>query len=104
MPIGGVVINCRKEHTREVLAELAGNRGVEVHGADEAGNIVAVLDTETSEEMEALITALNRQEQILGVGLTYLNTEDEAEHLADGENISNPFGFRKPSINRADGD
>lgn len=97
MPISGVVITSRPEEKDIVLAELAGYPGVEIHGADEKGNIVAVLDTSSSEEMEKLIDIINKHDHVLNVGLTYLNTEDEAEAMAGGERLEKPFGFRKPA-------
>ena len=95
MPIGGVVIACVPEKKQSVLAMLATIAGVEVHGDDDGGNIVAVIDTKSSEEMEALIDRINGSEQVLSVGMTYLNTEDEAERLAAGERLAKPFGFKK---------
>ena len=71
--------------------------GIEVHGDDDKGHIVAVLETESSEEMEALIDRIAKDENVLNVGLTCLNTEDEAEKMARGDKISKPFGFRKPT-------
>ena len=46
--------------------------------------------------MELLIDTINKHKDILNVGMTYLNTEDEAERMAKGEKLSKPFGFRKP--------
>ncbi|MGI9538337.1 MAG: chaperone NapD [Desulfocapsaceae bacterium] len=96
MPIGGVVITCRAELSETVLRDLKSYSTLEIHGADDKGNIVAVIDSETSEEMETLIDTINKHEHILNVGMTYLNTEDEAEKMARGEKLTKPFGFRKP--------
>ena len=96
MPIAGVVITGRGEDTRELLKVLDDLPGIDVHGHDVSGNIVAVLDTSSSEEMERLIEAVNRDARVLNVGLTYLNTEDEAVKLADGERLPRPFGFKQP--------
>jgi nitrate reductase NapD len=95
MPIGGVVISSVPENKALVLEGLAKISEVEVHGADEAGNIVAVLDTATSEEMETVVDRINSDANVLTVGMTYLNTEDEAELLAKGERLAKPFGFKK---------
>lgn len=95
MPIGGVVITSVPEKKALVLAGLATISEVEVYGDDAAGNIVAVLDTETSEEMETIIDRINKDTNVLSVGMTYLNTEDEAERLAHGERLAKPFGFKK---------
>ena len=96
MPIGGVVITCRAEHKDAVLKDLEPFSALEIHGSDEKGNIVAVIDSESSEDMERLIDSINKHEHILNVGMTYLNTEDEAGKMARGEKLAKPFGFRKP--------
>jgi len=96
MPISGVVITVITAEIEVVLNQLAGLSAVEVHGHDEQGQIVAVLETDSSEEMEALIDRIAKDKNVLNVGLTYLNTEDEAEKMMHGEHLSRPFGFRMP--------
>jgi periplasmic nitrate reductase NapD len=76
MPIGGVVISTWPGDLETARKQLASLAGVEIHGADEQGNIVAVFDTRTSEEMERLMEAVNACPQVLHAGLTYLNMED----------------------------
>jgi nitrate reductase NapAB chaperone NapD len=93
MPISGVVINTRAGDTSVVLRRLGMMAGVEVHGDDAAGAIVAVLETATSEAMQDLIDSIGRDELVLHVGLTYLNTEDEAEQLSSGRDVPRPLGF-----------
>lgn len=95
MPIGGVVIASQPEKKDQVVADLAQIPEIEVHGDDEKGNIVAVLDTTSSEEMEKIIDRINKDENVLNVGMTYLNTEDEADRMAQGEKLAKPFGFKK---------
>jgi len=96
MPIGGVVITGRSEDTDQIVAMLSSLNGLDVHGSDESGNIVAVLDTKSSEDMERLIERINKDDRVLNVGLTYLNTEDEADQMASGIKLPKPFGFKKP--------
>ena len=96
MPISGVVITTHADSKDRVLADLAQYAELEIHGADEKGHIVAVIDSESSDAMERLIDTINKHKDILNVGMTYLNTEDEAERMAKGEKLSKPFGFRKP--------
>lgn len=96
MPISGVVIASQPAEKQKVLQALAQLSDVEVHGDDEKGNIVAVIDTKSSEDMERLIDRINKDPHVLNVGLTYLNTEDEAERMSQGEKLAKPFGFRKP--------
>jgi nitrate reductase NapAB chaperone NapD len=95
MPISGVVITSMPTAKTEVLRALAANPAVEVYGDDEQGNIVAVLETTTSENMGKLIDRIGNNPGVLQVGLTYLNTEDEAERMAKGEAMAKPFGFRQ---------
>lgn len=99
MPISGVVITCTANKIEAVCTELtaAHQSALEIHGTDDKGHIVGVLETESSEAMENIINKMNKLEDILNVGLTYLNTEDEAERMARGEQIPKPFGFRKPA-------
>jgi periplasmic nitrate reductase NapD len=80
MPIGGVVISTRPDDLEEARKQLANLAGVEIHGADEQGNIVAVFDARTSEEMERLMEAVNACPLVLHAGLTYLNMEDMLEN------------------------
>jgi nitrate reductase NapD len=95
MPIGGVVIMCKPDRRDELLARLEGERGVEIHGADERGNIVAVLDAENTEALEKLMKRISGFETVLQVGLTYLNTEDETEKIVNGEYSPKIFGMRR---------
>jgi nitrate reductase NapAB chaperone NapD len=96
MPISGVVITGRQAEKAEVLQALAVFPEVEVYGDDDKGNIVAVLETGSSEEMEKLIDRIGKNRHVLHVGLTYLNTEDESDRPANGELPARPFGFRRP--------
>ncbi len=94
MPISGVVVSSLPADVEEVMQYLATLAGVEVHGGDAAGNIVAVLETGSSETMQDLIDLIGKDRRILNVGLTYLNTEDEALQAAEGKKTPLPLGFR----------
>ena len=83
MPIGGFVINIDPERTSEATEILATIPEIEVHGSDDKGNIVAVIDTETSKAMQQIVDDLNTFECILTVGLTYMNVEDESVSLGN---------------------
>ncbi len=96
MPVGGVVITVKDAEKQQALEILSALTEVEVFGDDDQGHVVAVLETETSEAMEKLIDRLTENECILQVGLTYLNTEDEAELMATGKPLPRPYGFRQP--------
>ncbi|MCL2458489.1 MAG: chaperone NapD [Desulfobulbus sp.] len=76
MPISGVVITTRPEDLDQTQRFLAACVGVEVHGADDQGNIVAVFDTRTTGEMEHLLKTVNACPLVLHAGITYLNMED----------------------------
>jgi nitrate reductase NapD len=98
MPISGVVISSRPQDKTDVLLTLAAMSAVEVFGDDEQGHIVAVLETASSEDMQNLIDRISKDQMVLNVGLTYLNTEDEALRLPDGKDVPKPIGFRKESL------
>ena len=98
MPISGVVISSRPQDKTDVLLTLATMSAVEVFGDDEQGHIVAVLETASSEDMQNLIDRISKDQMVLNVGLTYLNTEDEALQMADGKEFAKPIGFRKESL------
>jgi periplasmic nitrate reductase NapD len=83
MPIGGFIINIDPENSIEALKYLSDISCLEVHGSDDHGNIVAVIDTETSKEMQKVVDDLNKLEFVLTVGLTYINVEDEGEGVLD---------------------
>ena len=84
MPIGGFVITVDPERKKEALETLAKYPQAEVHGADEKGNVVVVLETETSDEMEHLTKQLEKEESLLSVGITYFDAEDEVEKIEQG--------------------
>ncbi len=95
MPIGGVVISTWPEDRDQTLEALHRMSQVEVYGADDRGNIVVVLESRTTDAMEKLMRDIEKLETVLSVGLTYLNTEDEAEKIARGEYVPQIFGRRR---------
>lgn len=96
MPIGGFVITHAPGQRKEALAHLEGIDAIEVHGTDDDGNIVAVMDTETSSEMDDIVHALQRHELFLTVGVAYLHAEDEIKAMERGEiEFGSPFGSRR---------
>ncbi|MCX5870304.1 MAG: chaperone NapD [Deltaproteobacteria bacterium] len=95
MVIAGFVVQCQPQSQQDTLAALEAIGQVEIFGADEKGNIVTVVDAESSADLEKIVKKMEKLEQVLTVGLTYLNMEDEAEQIALGELSSDPFP-RKP--------
>lgn len=93
MPIGGFVINVDPANPAPAIEALSGMKCVDVHGHDEKGNVVAVLDCSTSDEMESLVEKINCIDGVFSVGLTYFNAEDEVNNMEKGEYIpSRSFG------------
>lgn len=84
MPIAGVVISVKTEETQEAARLLTDVAGVEVHGANDQGQIVAVLESPSIKAMEKLVDSINALPPVLNVGLTYINTEDESPGQNDG--------------------
>ena len=98
MPVGGFVINVDPAESVPALEKIRAMKCVEVHGHDEMGNVVVVLDCETSEDMEDIVKRISCIEEVLSVGLTYFNAEDEVKRMERGEYIpSRSFG-NKPLI------
>lgn len=99
MPIGGFVINVDPENPAPAIEVLSGMKCVDIHGHDEKGNVVAVLDCDTSDEMESLVEKINGIDGVFSVGLTYFNAEDEIDNMEKGKYIPlRSFGnkiFRK---------
>jgi len=84
MPIGGFVITIDTAEKETILKKIEAYTQIEVHGTDEKGNVVAVLDTESSEEMEELTSQLQKTEGILSVGIAFFDAEDEIEKIHQG--------------------
>ncbi len=91
MVIAGFVIQCQPQSQQETIAALDAIGQVEVFGADEKGNIITVVDAESSADLEKIVKKMEKLEQVLTVGLTYLNMEDEAEQIAAGAFSPDPF-------------
>jgi len=95
MPIGGFVITCDPAD-RGVVTEKISVVAVSLKKkSDEKGNIIAVIDTATSDEMDDLVKAISKMDEVLSVGLAYLNAEDEIGRIASGEIKPDPFGRKK---------
>jgi nitrate reductase NapD len=94
MVIAGFVIQCQPQSQQDTVAALEAIGQVEVFGADEKGNIVTVVDAESSADLEKIVKKMEGLDQVLTVGLTYLNMEDEAEQIALGVISPDPFPRR----------
>ncbi|MDY0212138.1 MAG: chaperone NapD [Desulfuromonadaceae bacterium] len=96
MPIGGFIVNTLPQDCAAVVTVLEQMPGVEIHATDLDGNIVAVIDSQTTDSMEACVKDMEELEQVLSVSAAYLHAEDEVEKIERGELIpSNPFGKSK---------
>lgn len=91
MVIAGFVVQCQPQGQQETVAALEAIGQVEVFGADGQGNIITVVEAESSADLEKIVKKLERLEQVLTVGLTYLNMEDEAGQIAIGALSPDPF-------------
>ncbi|MBA3005201.1 MAG: chaperone NapD [Proteobacteria bacterium] len=95
MVIAGFVVQCQPQSQQDTVVALEALGQVEVFGADEKGNIVTVVDAESSADLEKIVKKMEGIEQVLNVGLTYLNVEDEAKKIASGDLSPNPFPRKK---------
>jgi nitrate reductase NapD len=91
MIIAGFVVQCHPRSQQDTVVALEALGQVEVFGADKQGNIVTVVDAASSADLEKIVKKMEGLEQVLTVGLTYLNMEDEAVKIAHGELAPNPF-------------
>jgi nitrate reductase NapD len=97
MPVGGFVVAVALEERENVVEFLKNLGGSTVYGYDEDGNIVMVLDMESSEEMEKTVEEVKKTPGVLHVGLAYMHYEDELEKIEKG--IIKPeirFGRKPP--------
>lgn len=79
LPIAGVVISAQQEKAGLLEEKLRTCPGVEIHGRDEKGHLIAVLEAASKEGMEGLIRRLEGMEGMLHLGVTFLaNDEDSA--------------------------
>ncbi|MFH2123815.1 MAG: chaperone NapD [Pseudomonadota bacterium] len=95
MVIAGFVVQCQPQAQENTVVALEAMADVEVFGADGKGNIVTVVDTDSSADLEKIVKTMEKLDQVLTVGLTYMNMEDEAEKIALGEISPNPFPRRQ---------
>jgi nitrate reductase NapD len=102
MVIAGLVVQCQPQSQQETVASLEAIEQVEVYGKDEKGNIVIVVDAESSTDLEKIVKKMEKLEHVLTVGLTYLNMEDEAEQIALGALTQNPFLRKRHRENQQD--
>ncbi len=77
MPVGGFVITVDPGLRDKVVAQLEEIEGVSIYGVDEQGNVVTVLESDSSKEMESMTKAIEKIDGVLSLGMTYLNVEDE---------------------------
>ncbi len=77
MPIGGFVIAVTPSKGQQAVRALSALDGVEVYGAGGDGEVIAVLETRTSKDMEQLVDRISAMDFVASVSLAYLNAEDE---------------------------
>lgn len=94
MVIGGFVVQCLPEERTAVVEQLSSLQGLEVYGTDEKGNVVAVVEADSSDDLGEMVKLMEKTESVLNVGMTYMNMEDEAEQIAAGESTPDVFRGR----------
>jgi len=85
MPIGGFVVSVDPVRKNTVSIAMAGMQQVDVCGADDKGHIIVVIDTDTTDQMQNVVSHIESLSGVLSVGLTYIHSEDEMEKIASGE-------------------
>ncbi|MCF8057335.1 MAG: chaperone NapD [Desulfocapsa sp.] len=94
MVIGGFVVQCLPEDRVTAVEDLSALEGVELYGADEQGNIVAVVEADSSDDLGEVVKKMEKVDAVLNVGMTYMNMEDEAEKIASGQSTPDVFRGR----------
>jgi nitrate reductase NapD len=79
MPVSGCVISIDMSQSDKVVAKLKACDDVTLYGEDDKGNLIAVLESETSKALEKRVEELQAMEGILSLGMAYINIEDEAD-------------------------
>ncbi len=87
MVIGGFVVQTEPAFTNQIQNRLLQIEEVEVYGSDDKGNIVIVIESSSSDDMESLVKDISSIEGVFSVGLAYLNAEDEVERIEKGEYV-----------------
>ncbi len=94
MVVGGFVVQCLPEEQAAAVETLSGLKGLEVYGSDEKGNVVAVVEADSSDDLGEVVKLMEKVDAVLNVGMTYMNMEDEAEKIATGESTPDVFSGR----------
>jgi nitrate reductase NapD len=76
MPVSGVVVTCRTDNAADVARRIALIKGIEVHGVQQDGRIVAVIEADTVHDEVALVTDLHEIDGVVSVQVAYHNFED----------------------------
>ncbi len=95
MVIGGFVVQTLPGERNVIVEKLTSLQGVEVYGADKKGNIVTVVEADSSDALGEVVKLMEKLDDVLNVGMTYMNMEDEAEQIASGESTPRVFTGRK---------
>ena len=76
MPVSGIVVTCLPGSAEGVALRLAAAEGVEIHGVQSDGQIVAVVESESVNGEVELVSGMLGIEGVLTVQVAYHNFED----------------------------
>jgi nitrate reductase NapAB chaperone NapD len=77
VPIAGVVVSTYRDKAGSLEEKLHVFPGVETHGGDGRGHLIAVLEAPDREGMETLIRRLEAMDEVLNVGITFLAADTD---------------------------
>ncbi len=85
MPIAGVVIYTKTEHTQDIIKKLDAMDRVTTYGVHKGNIIIAVFEGDTSKELEQLTDNISKNiTGVLGIYPAYVNFElDEGSPEGD---------------------
>lgn len=76
MPVSGIVLTCAAGNADAVAQRIAALPGVEVHGVQPDGRIVAVVEADTVDGEVKLVSDLHEIDGVVSVQVAYHNFEE----------------------------
>ncbi len=96
MPIASFIMTLDRHDPEQIIRNCQCDSEVEVHGLDDAGQAVLVIDATSSRRLEELATRLQQLDGVLSLVPVYLNAEDEIARIESGE-LRPEFSFGRKS-------
>ena len=96
MPIASFIMTLDRRDPEQLIRNCQRDPEVEVHGLNDAGLAVVVIDAASSRRLEELAARLQQLDGVLSLAPVYLNAEDEIARIESGE-LRPEFSFGRKS-------